>query len=343
VTYEIVQENGDNGVVVHVNEKLQGPNYLEAGLSTSGDFQGRFDLSLRVGILHSPVNDSGGEVRYLVSVGDESGFLAEYYQPLGPAGKYFFAVRGQYRSYEIDTFDNRGGRTAEYNVKQGILGLAFGREFGNYGALTVGYQRDAGNIQINIGDPATPRTHFQGGDAYLEATVDRLDSSYFPRDGYLARTRYTWSRSAFGSDTKFDQLDFDSIAAYEFGKHSVQAGFRYHVTTSGVAPIQSLYRLGGFSRLSGFVANQLTGQDYAELLFGYSYRMGSFLNQDVLAGTTLEYGNAWMDRSQMSWGNSLLNGSIYIGINSWIGPILLGVGARQGGEHNIFLEVGHRF
>jgi NTE family protein len=45
----------------------------------------------------------------------------------------------------------------------------------------------------------------------------------------------------------------------------------------------------------------------------------------------------------MSWGNSLLNGSIYVGINSWIGPILFGVGARQGGEHNIFLEVGHRF
>jgi len=343
VTYEIVQENGQNGVIVHVNEKLQGPNYLEAGLSTSGDFQGRFDMSLRVGILQSPINDSGGEMRYLLSLGSDSGFLTEYYQPLGAAGKYFFATRLQYRSYDINTFDNRGDRTAEYNVHQGIFGIGFGREFGNYGAVTVGYQRQAGNITIQIGDPTTPRTHFQGGEAYVEATVDRLDSSYFPRDGYLARTRYTWSRDAFGADTKYDQLDFDSIVADEFGKHSVQAGVRYHVTTSGVAPIQSLYRAGGFSRLSGFVSNELTGQDYAELLLGYSYRMGRFLNQDVLVGTTLEYGNAWLDRSQMSWGNSLLNGSVYVGINSWIGPILIGVGARQGGEHNVFLEVGHRF
>jgi NTE family protein len=343
VTYELIQEDGQNGVIIHVNEKLQGPNYLEAGLSTSGDFQGRFDMSLRVGILHSPINDSGGEIRYLVSVGSESGLLAEYYQPLGTEGKYFFATRAQYRTYDIDTFNSRGDRTAEYNVKQGLFGIGFGREFGNYGAVTAGYQRDAGNITIQIGDPTTPRTHFQGGDVYLEATVDRLDSSYFPRDGYLARTRYTWSRDAFGADTKFDQLDFDAIYAYEFGRHSVQAGARYHVTTSGVAPIQSLYRLGGFSRLAGFVSNELTGQDYAELLLGYSYRAGRLLNQDVLLGGTLEYGNAWLDRSQMSWGNSLVNGSIYVGIDSWIGPILFGVGARPGGEHNVFLEIGHRF
>ena len=343
VTYEIVQENGQNGVIIHVSEKLQGPNYLEAGLSTSGDFQGRFDISMRVGILHSPINDSGGEIRYLLSLGSESGFLTEYYQPLGTEGKYFFATRLQYRSYDINSFDSRGNRTAEYNVHQGIFGAAFGREFGNYGAVTAGYQREAGNIKIQIGDPTIPRTHFQGGQAYLEATVDRLDSFYFPRDGYLARTRYTWSRTGLGADTNFEQLDFDGIDAQLFGKHSVQLGVRYHVTTRGVAPIQSLYRVGGFSRLAGFVSNELTGQDYAEVLLGYSYRTGRFLNQDVLLGATLEYGNAWIDRSQMSWGNSLLNGSIYVGINSWIGPILFGVGARQGGEHNIFLEVGHRF
>lgn len=343
VTYELVKENGQDGVIVHVNEKLQGPNYLEAGLSTSGDFNGRFDLSVRLGILRAPVNDSGGEVRVLASLGDETGLLTEYYQPLGAAGKYFFAGRIDGRSYQIDSFNDRGDRTAEYNVRQGGAGFGFGREFGNYGAVTVGYRRDTGVIKMQIGDPSTPRTHFQGGDVYVEGTVDRLDSSYFPRDGYLARTRYTWSRGSFGADTKFDQLDFDAIDAYQFGKHSVQVGLRYHVTTSGVAPIQSVYRLGGFSRLVGFESNQLTGQDYGVALLGYSYRIGRLLNQDALVGTTLEYGNAWVDRSRMSWGNSLLNGSVYVGLNSWIGPILLGVGARQGGDYNIFLEVGHRF
>lgn len=342
VTYELVQENGQQGVIVHVNEKLQGPNYLEAGLSSSGDFNGRFDLSLRLGILRSPINDSGGEMRYLVSLGDETGFLTEYYQPLGAAGKYFFAARGQYQSYHIDAYDNDDHKTAEYNARQIGGTLTFGREFGNYGAIGVGYTRAAGNVTVDIGDQV-PRKHFQTGQMYLEATVDRLDSFYFPRDGYLARTRYTWSRDSFGADTNFDQLDVDAIDAYAFGRHSVQFGFRYHVTTSGVAPIQSVYRLGGFSRLVGFADNELSGQDYGLVVLGYSYRMGSFFNQDALIGTEFEYGNAWSTRRQMSWGNSLLNGSVYLGLNSWIGPILFGIGGRQGGEYNVFLEVGHRF
>jgi NTE family protein len=343
VTYELVRENGQDGVIVHVNEKLQGPNYLEAGLSTSGDFNGRFDLSLRLGILRAPINDSGGEMRFLASLGDETGFLTEYYQPLGAAGRYFFYARGQVRSYQINTFDDDGHKTAEYDARMGGVSLAFGREFGNYGAVGVGVNRDAGDVRIEIGDPRQPRQHFQTGEVFVEGTLDRLDSFYFPRDGYLARTRYTWSRDALGADTEFEQFDFDSIYAQLFGKHSVQVGLRYHVTTQGVAPLQSIYRLGGFSRLVGFSPNELSGQDYGVFVVGYSYRIGRLLNQDALVGTMWEYGNAWSSRSQMSWGSSLLNGSIYVGLNSWIGPILFGVGGRQGGEYNVFLEVGHRF
>lgn len=343
VTYEIVRENGQDGVIVHVNEKLQGPNYLEAGLSTSGDFNGRFDLSVRLGILRSPVNDTGGEVRVLASLGDETGLLTEYYQPLGRTGKYFFAGRADYLSYQINTFNSQGDKTAEFDARRGRIGLGFGREFGNYGAVSVGVERAAGDVRIHIGDPTIPKTHFQSGEAYITGTIDRLDSLYFPRDGYFARARYTWSRDALGADTEFEQFDVDAVDAFLFGKHSVQLGLRYHVTTQGVAPIQSVYRLGGFSRLVGFQPNELSGQDYGVAILGYSYRLGSFLNQDALVGTMLEYGNAWQSRRQMTWGSSLLNGSIYLGLNSWIGPILLGVGARQGGDYNVFLEVGHRF
>ena len=343
VTYEVVKEDGQDGVIVHVTEKLQGPNYLEAGLTTSGDFNGRFDLSIRLGILRSPVNDTGGEVRVLASLGDETGLLSEYYQPLGKTGKYFFAGRADVLSYQINSFDSAGHKTAEYDARRAGLGLGFGREFGNYGAVTVGVRREAGDVKIHIGDPDQPRTRFQSGEVYVEGTIDRLDSFYFPRDGYLLRTRYTWSRDALGADAEFEQLDFDAIDAFLFGRHSVQVGVRYHVTTQGVAPLQSVYRVGGYSRLVGFQPNELTGQDYGVAVLGYSYRIGRVLNQDALVGTMLEYGNAWQSRRQMSLGNSLLNGSIYVGLNSWIGPILFGVGGRQGGDYNVFLEIGHRF
>ena len=61
-----------------------------------------------------------------------------------------------------------------------------------------------------------------------------------------------------------------------------------------------------------------------------------------MAGVLLEYGNAWQRRSDMS-SASELNGSLYLGIDSWLGPILFGVGAREGGGQNVFMEIGHRF
>ena len=60
-------------------------------------------------------------------------------------------------------------------------------------------------------------------------------------------------------------------------------------------------------------------------------------------GTLLEYGNAGRTAPISGFGDAILNGSIYIGIDSWIGPILFGIGAREGGEQNLFLELGHRF
>ncbi len=312
-------------------------------MSLSSDFEGSFDFSFRIGLLQSPINDTGGEVRYLLQLGDESGFLAEYYQPFGELGRYFFFTRGQYRTYALNTFDGFGHKTAEYDTRLVGAVLGFGREFGNYGAVTLGVRRFTGEAEVEIGDPGLPDIDFDIGEVNLEVSVDRLDSFYFPRDGYSASAGYVFSRDAFGADTEFDQFDFDGLVARSFGNHSVLLGLRYHTTTSGVAPIQSLYRLGGFSRLVGFQPNELTGQHYGVLLAGYSYQIGRVLNQNALVGTLLEYGNAWQDRSDIEFDDAILNGSVYLGMDSWIGPILFGLGAREGGEGNLFLEVGRRF
>jgi NTE family protein len=342
-TYEVVKENGETGVVVHVNEKVQGPNYLEAGLSMSGDLQGRFDFNVRFGILHSPINDSGGEMRYLLQLGDEPGLLAEYYQPFGALGPYFFAGRAQYEHRQINVFDDIGRKLVEYDARQSGFGLGFGREFGNYGALTIAVRRFTGKAEVQIGDPSLPDIDTDTGETFVDFTIDRLDSFYFPRHGYTVRTQYVLSREALGADANFEQFDLDAIVARTFGKHSAQLGLRYHVTTSGVAPLQSLYRVGGYTRLVGFQPNELADQSYAVLLAGYSYQIGEAFNQEALVGGMLEYGNVWENRSDMGFDDGVLNGSIYIGLDSWIGPILFGIGGREGGERNLFLELGHRF
>ena len=159
----------------------------------------------------------------------------------------------------------------------------------------------------------------------------------------MLRNRYVISRDALGADSDFEQYNLDGAYAHSFDAHSLQAGLRYHTTLSGVAPLQSSFRVGGFSRLVGYQPNELFGQNYALLFGGYSYRMTKLLNQPALLGIMLEYGNVWQQRGDISFDGSVLNGSVYVGLDSWIGPILFGIGAREGGNRNLFLEVGHRF
>lgn len=192
-TYEVVEEEGGTGVVVHVNEKSQGPNCLEAGMSMSGDLAGRFDFSVWLGVLRSPINDSGGEVRYLLELGDVKGLMAEYYQPLGKRGQYFFAGWVQYDNRQINVFDAAGNNTSEYDARQAGVGPGIGREFGNYGALSVGLRRYSGKAQVQIGAPTLPDIDFETGEAVVDFTLNRLDRIFFPQDGYLARGRYTFS------------------------------------------------------------------------------------------------------------------------------------------------------
>jgi NTE family protein len=342
-TYEVLEEGGKTGLVLHLREKNEGPNYLETGLSMSSDFEGRFDFNFRLGLLRSPVNDIGGEVRGLLQIGDESQLMGEYFQPFGTTGRFQFITRAQYLDRKINQFNANGDKLAEFSVRQIGLQAALGREFGNHGALTVGIRRSTGEAEVLVGDPGLPSVDFDSGDVYVDASLDRMDSLFFPRNGYILRNRYTFSRTELGAGVDFEQYDLDAIGARSFGAHAVQLALRFHATTSGVAPLQSVYRAGGFSRLVGFTPNEITGQDYGVLLGGYTYQLGEVFGQKALVGGSLEYGNVWQRRTDMDFADGILNGSLFIGADTWVGPMMLGIGAREGGHMNLFLTVGETF
>ena len=196
---------------------------------------------------------------------------------------------------------------------------------------------------VETGDPALQDFDFDSGRAYIFANVDRLDSVYFPREGYGAQIDVTTARGWLGSDTDYDQFNFEAIGAKSFGRHSVQGGLSFHMTFDGTLPVQDRYRLGGRGKLVGYRPNERTGQHYAVVYTGYTYQLAEVFGRSALVGGTLEYGNAWEQRSQMAWDDGLWNGSVYLGFDSWIGPMLFGYGMREGGEGVLFIEIGQPF
>lgn len=343
ITYEVVNEGGRTGVLLRARPKPQGPNYLQLGLTLNTDFAGAFESNLRAAVLFSPLSRLGAEGRVTVALGSEPGLQGEYYHPLDVANRYLLYAKAAYDNPNIHVFNAVGDNVATYDVRATGIELQAAREFGNYGALAVGVQRVSGRASVEVGDPQLEAFEFDQGSLFATLTIDRLDSLFFPRNGYYGKLGYSISRDWLGSDSEFDQLDIDTIGAKSFGKHTLQAGASYHTTISGTLPVQSRYRLGGRARLVGFRLNELTGQHYALVVAGYTYQFAEFIGRSALVGGTIEYGNVWERRQDMGWDDGVLNASLYTGFDSWLGPMLFGFGWREDGDGLIFLEIGRPF
>lgn len=340
ITYEVQERDGVTGVVISAHRKPNGPGYLEAGLTLSNDFEGNHESNLRAGILFSPLSPYGAEARMSLQIGSEPALTGQYYHPFDLYNRYAFQVDGGFQTRSFNLYNEAGDKTARYRVRRTGASLALVRNFSNVLALSVGVERYTGSAKVEVGDPEIPRVDFDEGALFAQAIYDDIDSLYFPRDGTLVRLGSYQSRSVLGADDRFDQLGVDVVTARSFGEHALQLGLRYHVTASGEAPVQNLYRLGGRWRLAGFQHNQLTGQDYALGFVGYTYQLGTLLGRSAQVGGTVEYGNAWQRRSDMSLADGIWNGSVFLGFDSWIGPLIFGMGFREGGSNVLFIELG---
>ncbi|MCD9085337.1 patatin-like phospholipase family protein [Stenotrophomonas sp. SY1] len=340
ITYDVQERDGKTGVVITAHGKPNGPAYLEAGLSLSNDLEGNHESNLRAGLLFAPLSPYGAEARVGLQIGSEPALTGQYYHPFDLLDRYAFQVDGGFQTRSFNLYNDDGDKIARYRVRR--IGATFGlvRNVSNVLTLSAGVERYTGNAKVEVGDPTIPRVHFEEGALVAAATLDDIDSLYFPRDGYLVNLGTYQSRTGLGADSRFGQMDLDAVAAKSFGKHALQFGLRYHVTSSGTAPVQSLYRLGGRWRLAGFQHNQLTGQDYALGFTGYTYELGKVLGRSAQVGGTVEYGNAWQRRSDMSLSDGIWNGSLFLGFDSWIGPLIFGVGFREGGQNVLFIELG---
>lgn len=343
VNYRLVREDGRTGVVVRAREKPQGPNYLQAGYRMETDFSGTYESSLRLALLRAPVTRYGAEARLLLGLGSEPEIQGEYFHPFDPRARWYFYGRLGAERSSMPIFNADGDRVALYDAWEAGARVGLGQTLGLYGAVEAGLERTTGEAEVEIGDPALPDVDTDTGAWYAFVSIDRLDSLYFPRHGYSARASYRATVDWMGGRTDFSEVGLDLLGAQDFGRHALQLGVNYHATVSGLLPIVDRYRMGGRGRLVGFHFNELTGQNYAVVTVGYSYQLASLFSRSAVAGATLEYGNAWERRDAMRWSDGILNGSVYLGFDSWIGPMLFGYGMREGGAGVLFLEIGQTF
>lgn len=343
VGYELQQENGETGVQYSATTKSWGPNILQFGVSLEDDFEGSTAFNFSTRMTRAGLNRLGAEWRTDLQLGADPALLTEFYQPLSFDSRLFVAPRLEIQQSNLDVF-SMDSSIARYRVTQGDISLDLGRELGTIGEFRIGAYRGIGDADIKVGDPAIANFDFETGGAFARLRIDSLDNARFPRRGVVADVTWNISRPGMGADLKFDTLEAEFSQTWSRGKSSVQFGVSYSTTFSSNNIVQDFFPLGGFLRLSGFERGEISGPHAALTRLVYYRRVGDtaggIFDTPIYLGVSAEAGNVWQTRSDISFDSMQLNGSVFAGLDSYVGPIYLAAGFGEGGQKNFYLFIG---
>ena len=343
VDYRVVDQGDDVGVEYRAKTKSWGSNNLLFGLSLEDDLDGATAFNVTARLNRVGMNDHGGEWRNDLQIGTAPMIFSEFYQPLGAGSSWFVAPHLELSRSSLNSFE-MDDQVAQFRVGKAEGSLDFGRQIGYSGELRVGAYRGSGQSWVKIGAPSETSGEFETGGLFAALNMDTLDDAHFPTRGMRGTLRWTASRTDYGADAEFNSLEFSAEKNWTRGRATLQAAAGYATTNDSTGAVQELFPLGGFLRLSGLESGALNGPHSALLRLVYRQRVGSsvggIFDVPVYMGASLETGNVWQQRSAIGIDSALMAGSVFVGLDTYVGPVFIAAGFAEGGQTNFYLSVG---
>ncbi len=377
--YRVVHDGDDRyGLLLDARRNSWGPNYVRFGLSLQDDFKGDSTYDAAARFVLSEITQPGGEWVWDLQVGNTSLLSTEVYLPISDERNYFFVPHIETEAQDI--FYVLGGETrlAQYRVRDFDYGLDFGREFSNWGEVRAGVEHESGSEYVHVGDTTLPSDSFNIREYFLRFSYDRLDDVNFPHRGQQANIEWRTEQIGLGSNQPYDRVSFDYLAAHSWGRYTavfsgaggttINAPPGLNLTgelpgepgmeVTTPADLRLLFPLGGFLNLSGLPAQSLAGPRFGiarALLYKQIGRGGpGYLDVPTYLGMSLEIGNVWSQQEGVSSGvlqrqpgasfaNTHRDASIFLGMDTFLGPVYLATGFDDKGSQAFYLFLGRTF
>ncbi|MGH8259156.1 MAG: patatin-like phospholipase family protein, partial [Steroidobacteraceae bacterium] len=353
--YRLVEDDDQYGLDLVAHRNSYGPNYVRFGLSLQDDFQGNAVYNAAARFVMSELTSTGAEWVWDLQEGVSPHIYSEFFLPFSNYWEWFLLPHAEFSATSVPLIDANGRETAEFRLRSLDYGLDLGRQLGNWGEVRLGLLRDTGNSRVRIGDPGLPATDFRDYGYFVRFSYDRLDDVDFPHSGQLGTVQWQSVRSRVQQDATLDtenplnQVTLNWLAARSWGRDTAVLWATGGTTLNQVAPLDlhTQFMLGGLFNLSGLPQDSLAGSNFgiARLLLYRKIGRGGegLFDFPAYVGLSVEAGNVWKDRESIDWSSVRTDGSVFLGLDTLIGPLYLATGFDQSGKEAFYLYLGRTF
>ena len=346
VNYTVDEIEGKKTLVVLVKEKPQ-RDYFRVGLELEADLGKQSNFNLFASYRSKWLNKWGAEWRSDLVLGTNVLLGTEFYQPLGERQYFFVVPRLQYAIQPWYLFEDTI-QIAQYQDASAIAQLDVGANIIEYGDVRVGVQYGYRSFELQSGTLLFPsRANASIGALSAQLRLDRLDSLNFTHGGYRLNALVYSSLSSLGADDQYAYWTALLGGAKTWGRHTIEglatAGSR--IGSNDIAAYD-LFNLGGFLYLSGLQRQQLKTQEFVFGRLVYRTKIGDIpLFEGVYVGASVEA--ARLKPEIPVWQGKPVDGyltvpaaSVYLGVDSPLGPLYVGFGYANSDNRAIYLYLG---
>lgn len=353
VDYEIIETDTETVVQVHVKEKSWGPGYLDGLIaleSSIGESAG--DVSFGVGHRLTDINRFGGEWRNGIVLGARTEMTSDFYSPLDKNQYYYASATIDYlnleRNFYLNNIDPGNDNFLVTDTSDLRSKVEVGAHPNKHSMLGLGYMGSTGSVEaIGVGE----KYDYRAVGPYVRYSIDTLDDINFATQGMkldiLVADIDEELTTLDGAETDGEYLQIDWRGAISSGSHSFQTALSYGGYNSDLQIPTTVQDLGGYLKLSGYQRHAISGR---YKVFGaalYNYRLSEndfgLFQFPMYVGASLETGNIWNDRDDIKTSDMITSGSVSVGVNSPIGPVVLAYGQSSTGEQSLYFFIGTLF
>ncbi len=344
VTYNLIQnEDGEQGVEISALPRSWGPNYMQFGLEFSDDFSGNNDFKIGAAYTRNALNSLGGDLRIIAAFGREDELTIDFYQPLDKGARWFlepqaFIRREQFNVWEDDSL------IAKVDINGIGTSVGFGRNFGTTDLIRLDYVYFHGSADLILGVLDFPLDdEVRIGELVFEYRHDSLNNLWFPTKGMFHRLNFRFARDTLGAAYNYEQALVAGTFSFSSGKNTVLLNYEAGYSFDDAVPVERWFELGGLGRLSGLVPDQLSGRHMGLLNLAYLRRLNNIDILPAYAGVTLEAGNVWNYADDISFSGLRKSGSIFVGVETPLGPVYLALGYSDNSDRALYFYLGNPF